>query len=516
MEYDSESDSVSTVGATNSYYSLEEVNQFLDETFGRSVRVQEYFEDTDKFIKTVAALKRKTGFDQLDEKKRFRLKKHITTLRKGCPSGFYGFQCSEVCRCQNGADCDHMSGRCSCRTGFIGPSCELNCPSGTFGYGCQQLCECMNNATCDYVTGTCYCSVGFKGIRCDQAALMMEELNPYTKISPALESERQSTSTVLGIIFLLLLIVTMLGLVVWFRYRQREKGHPVPNVTYTPALHINSTDYSLSGLQCTGLLSSADSSPSSSSVGRCFSNPSYHTLGPCTYAAHYAKPDKRSRTKMKRKKRHRNSAPEWGAYCDLSELGVYCIDRRLSYHLEPHYRGRVRLLSSLHVFPLLSSSSRLHLTPPLPSLLLTDGMLNYMKGSLSSSCSLNSENPYATISDAPALCKHSESSYVEMKSPARHEHLTHCCSAAIITAAASSSMAPTKNVYDMEPTVSFIQGVGGVALPGYPQNPYEYDLPRNSHIPSHYDLLPVRPSPAHSHSPAHSPPLRGSPTSSLL
>ncbi|KAF0044201.1 hypothetical protein F2P81_003359 [Scophthalmus maximus] len=83
MEYDSESDSISTVGATNSYYSLEEVNQFLDETFGRSVRVQEYFEDTDKFIKTVAVLKRKTGFDQLDEKKRFRLKKHITTLRKG-------------------------------------------------------------------------------------------------------------------------------------------------------------------------------------------------------------------------------------------------------------------------------------------------------------------------------------------------------------------------------------------------------------------------------------------------
>ncbi|XP_035465986.2 mirror-image polydactyly gene 1 protein isoform X2 [Scophthalmus maximus] len=83
MEYDSESDSISTVGATNSYYSLEEVNQFLDETFGRSVRVQEYFEDTDKFIKTVVVLKRKTGFDQLDEKKRFRLKKHITTLRKG-------------------------------------------------------------------------------------------------------------------------------------------------------------------------------------------------------------------------------------------------------------------------------------------------------------------------------------------------------------------------------------------------------------------------------------------------
>lgn len=75
----------------------------------------------------------------------------------------------------------------------------------------------------------------------------MEELNPYTKISPALASDRHSAGAVLGIIFLLMLIVIMLSLVIWFRYRQREKGHHVPSVTYTPALHINSTDYSLSG-----------------------------------------------------------------------------------------------------------------------------------------------------------------------------------------------------------------------------------------------------------------------------
>lgn len=71
-----------------------------------------------------------------------------------------------------------------------------------------------------------------------------------------------------------------------------------------------------------------------------------------------------------------------------------------------------------------------------------------MKGSLSSTCSLNSENPYATINDPPALCKHSESSYVEMKSPAHHEHMTHCCSAAIITTTTTTT-APAKNVYDM-------------------------------------------------------------------
>lgn len=90
----------------------------------------------------------------------------------------------------------------------------------------------------------------------------MEELNPYTKISPALGSDRHSAGAVLGIVFLLLLILLMLSLVIWFRYRQREKGHHVPSVSYTPALHITSTDYSLSGEVCRrGNVSSAFFSP---------------------------------------------------------------------------------------------------------------------------------------------------------------------------------------------------------------------------------------------------------------
>lgn len=68
-----------------------------------------------------------------------------------------------------------------------------------------------------------------------------------------------------------------------------------------------------------------------------------------------------------------------------------------------------------------------------------------MKGSPSSTCSLNSENPYATISDAQA-CKHSESSYVEMKSPGHQERVTHCCPAA---AAAIATTTTTRNIYDM-------------------------------------------------------------------
>ncbi|XP_042635583.1 multiple epidermal growth factor-like domains protein 11 isoform X1 [Catharus ustulatus] len=114
---------------------------------------------------------------------------------------------------------------------------------------------------------------------------------------------------------------------------------------------------------------------------------------------------------------------------------------------------------------------------------------DYMKESVcsSSTCSLNSsENPYATIKDPPILtCKHSESSYVEMKSPGHRE--------SPYSEMPTSSTA-NKNIYEVEPTVSIVQD-GRSRSASYLQNPY--DLPRNSHIPGHYDLLPVRHSPTH-------------------
>ncbi|GAA6087923.1 multiple epidermal growth factor-like domains protein 11 isoform X1 [Tachysurus ichikawai] len=369
-----------------------------------------------------------------------------------CPSGFYGRDCAEVCRCQNGADCEHITGQCTCRTGFIGSSCEQKCPPGTFGYGCQQLCECMNNATCDYVTGTCYCSPGYKGIRCDQVALMMEELNPYTKISPALSSERQSAGAVMGIIFLLLIIMAMLSLFVWYRQRQREKGQDMPSVSYTPALHITNTDYSLS-----------DTSQSSS--GQCFSNPSYHTVAQCNITS--SNTNNLDGTLTLKKGDRSNS--EWRAYCNLNDLGVSREDTLILQD------NKTTQVAKDYIKPSMCSSS---------------------------SCSLNSENPYATIRDPPGLaCKHTESSYVEMKSPA-HRDLAFCTSTNTNTRTSAS-----RNIYDMEPTVSVLQGPNGLAT-GFSQNPY--DLPRNSHIPSHYDILPMR------HSPTHTPPPTESPPSSLL
>ncbi len=37
----------------------------------------------DKFVESVTFYQRNVGLDQLSEKKRFRLRKHLTTIRKG-------------------------------------------------------------------------------------------------------------------------------------------------------------------------------------------------------------------------------------------------------------------------------------------------------------------------------------------------------------------------------------------------------------------------------------------------
>lgn len=48
----------------------------------------------------------------------------MLSLCAGCPLGFFGKDCSQVCQCRNGGDCDHISGLCTCRTGFMGRHCE--------------------------------------------------------------------------------------------------------------------------------------------------------------------------------------------------------------------------------------------------------------------------------------------------------------------------------------------------------------------------------------------------------
>lgn len=63
-----------------SLYTLEEINQFLDDTFGKQVDVKEFFPDVEKFVKSLTCLQKTVGVDLLSEKKRFTF--YLTAVRK--------------------------------------------------------------------------------------------------------------------------------------------------------------------------------------------------------------------------------------------------------------------------------------------------------------------------------------------------------------------------------------------------------------------------------------------------
>ena len=66
----------------SSLYTLEEINAFLDDTFGKQVNVIDFFPDIEKFEKSVSEHQKNVSLEILSEKKRFRLKKHVTAIRK--------------------------------------------------------------------------------------------------------------------------------------------------------------------------------------------------------------------------------------------------------------------------------------------------------------------------------------------------------------------------------------------------------------------------------------------------
>lgn len=43
-----------------------------------------------------------------------------------CPEGFFGQDCLDECLCQNGAECDFITGMCNCTIGFVGALCDMS------------------------------------------------------------------------------------------------------------------------------------------------------------------------------------------------------------------------------------------------------------------------------------------------------------------------------------------------------------------------------------------------------
>lgn len=63
-------------------YTVEQINNFLDETKGKSVELAEFFPDLNKFVDSVIKIRSECSNEVLSQQKRFRLKKHITAIRQ--------------------------------------------------------------------------------------------------------------------------------------------------------------------------------------------------------------------------------------------------------------------------------------------------------------------------------------------------------------------------------------------------------------------------------------------------
>ncbi len=90
VEEDSDGDLSDVSGVSNlsqmgcdKFYTLEEIDDFLDETFGKVAEVKDYFTDTKKFESSVLYWMKRVGEDKLSRRKRFRLKKFVTKIRGG-------------------------------------------------------------------------------------------------------------------------------------------------------------------------------------------------------------------------------------------------------------------------------------------------------------------------------------------------------------------------------------------------------------------------------------------------
>ncbi len=65
------------------YYTVQQINDFLNDTFNqRGPKLEKHFSDLQLFVDSCAVVMRKASLEELDQPKRYRLKKHVSAVKK--------------------------------------------------------------------------------------------------------------------------------------------------------------------------------------------------------------------------------------------------------------------------------------------------------------------------------------------------------------------------------------------------------------------------------------------------
>ncbi|XP_078666380.1 uncharacterized protein LOC144908549 [Branchiostoma floridae x Branchiostoma belcheri] len=131
--------------------------------------------------------------------------------KSGCPLGFHGKSCAPVCRCQNNAGCNLVTGECYCRSGFTGEFCEETCPEGFYGVNCRYRCHhCHSGTSCDRRTGACYANPSFATSDSNKDLALGAQLTA-------------NGALIGGFLLVFVLMIVLVAVIVFFRRKLKEE-----------------------------------------------------------------------------------------------------------------------------------------------------------------------------------------------------------------------------------------------------------------------------------------------------
>uniref|UniRef100_A0A452FX43 Platelet endothelial aggregation receptor 1 n=1 Tax=Capra hircus TaxID=9925 RepID=A0A452FX43_CAPHI len=372
------------------------------------------------------------------------------TGTRSCPLGHWGANCAQLCQCRHGGTCHPQDGSCFCPPGWTGHLCLEGCSPGMFGANCSQPCHCGPGERCHPETGACVCPPGHSGAPC-----RIGSQEPFTMM-PTPPVAYNSLGAVIGIAVLGSLVVALVALFIGYRHWQKGKEHQHLAVGYSSG-RLDGSEYVMPGELAWG-------GTHVRAPVLCVPVP---PLLPCQVPG-----------------------SQLFASLQASERsgGAHGLDNHATLPADWKHRREPPPGSHLD-----RSYSYSYSNSNGPSPFYSKGPISE-EGLGASMASLSSENPYATIRDLPSLLgSPRESSYVEMKGPSSGSPPRQLPQ--LPDSQRRRHPQPQRDSGTYEQPSPLVHGepsfsTGPPLPPGLPAG--HYDSPKNSHIPVHYDLPPVR------------------------